>query len=110
MDYDMNPKPTNERSYVATLLLAFFLGSLGIHRFYTGYILIGIIQLLTAGGCGFWALIDIIAISLNKYNDAEDNELADYNPGCGLFVLIFIVLAFVLSGICSVLSIFSGQS
>jgi TM2 domain-containing membrane protein YozV len=42
--------------------LCFFLGALGIHRFYLGYIGIGIIQLLTAGGCGIWVLIDFIRI------------------------------------------------
>ena len=42
-----------QKSYVVTLLLSFFLGFLGIHRFYTGYIVIGIVQLLTLGGCGF---------------------------------------------------------
>ena len=31
-----------------------FVGYLGIHRFYTGNILIGIIQLITGGGFGIW--------------------------------------------------------
>jgi len=43
-------------------LLCFFLGGLGIHRFYLGYTTIGIIQLLTGGGCGIWVLIDFIRI------------------------------------------------
>lgn len=43
-------------------ILCFFLGGLGIHRFYLGYTSIGIIQLLTGGGCGIWALIDFIRI------------------------------------------------
>lgn len=43
-------------------ILCFFLGGLGIHRFYLGYTTIGIIQLLTGGGCGIWALIDLIRI------------------------------------------------
>jgi TM2 domain-containing membrane protein YozV len=50
------------KSQVAAVLLAFFLGGLGIHRFYLGYTVIGIIQLLTLGGLGIWALIDFIRI------------------------------------------------
>ena len=52
------------KSQIIALVLAFFLGGLGIHRFYLGYTTIGLIQLLTAGGCGIWALIDFIRILL----------------------------------------------
>lgn len=97
------------RSYVVTLLLAFFLGGFGIHRFYTGYIWIGVIQLLTAGGCGIWTLIDLIAIALDKYNDADGNPLDNPNAGCGLIVLLFIALSFVIGGISSVLSVFTSM-
>lgn len=44
------------------IILCFFLGGLGIHRFYLGYNLIGLIQLLTAGGCGIWFIIDFIRL------------------------------------------------
>lgn len=47
---------------IIAALLCFFLGGLGIHRFYLGYTTIGIIQLLTAGGCGIWVLIDFVRI------------------------------------------------
>jgi hypothetical protein len=43
-------------------VLCFFVGYLGIHRFYLGYIWQGVVQLFTFGGCGFWALIDLIRI------------------------------------------------
>jgi len=49
-------------SQLVALLLCIFVGGLGIHRFYLGYIGIGIIQLLTLGGCGIWSLIDLIRI------------------------------------------------
>ncbi len=101
-DYQVNANPSGERSYVVTLLLAFFLGFLGIHRFYTGYIMIGVIQLLTLGGCGLWTLVDLISIALNKYEDANDKELANHNPGCGLIVLIVLFVAFILGGLNSV--------
>ena len=107
MDYDMNQQPESGRSYVVTLLLAMFLGGFGIHRFYTGYILIGVIQLLTAGGFGLWSLIDIISLALNKFEDAEGKELNNYNPGCGLIVLSIIIVSFIIGGITSVLSLVS---
>lgn len=47
---------------LVALILVIMLGGLGIHRFYLGYIGIGIIQLLTLGGCGIWWLIDMIRI------------------------------------------------
>jgi TM2 domain-containing membrane protein YozV len=40
------------------ILLAAILGSLGIDRFYRGQIGLGILKLLTAGGCGIWAVVD----------------------------------------------------
>ncbi len=50
------------KSQLIALVLAALIGVLGIHRFYLGYTTIGIIQLLTLGGCGIWALIDLIRI------------------------------------------------
>jgi TM2 domain-containing membrane protein YozV len=58
---------------LVALLLCFFLGGLGVHRFYLGYIWQGVVQLLTAGGCGIWVLIDFIRIILGtlKPKDGE---------------------------------------
>jgi len=50
------------RSQVVAIVLAFFLGVLGIHRFYLGYTWQGVVQLLTAGGFGIWFLIDLVRI------------------------------------------------
>ncbi len=81
------------KSYTATLLLSFFLGGFGIHRFYTGYIGLGILQLITLGGCGIWALIDFVRICFNNFKDADGQELADYNRTLGLtFFYAWIVL------------------
>ena len=67
--------PVSDKEWIVALLLAFFLGFLGAHRFYTGHIGIGVIQLLTLGGCGIWALIDLILIIVGSYTDAEGRQL-----------------------------------
>lgn len=50
------------KSQLIALIICGLVGSLGIHRFYLGYTWQGIVQLLTAGGCGIWTLIDFIRI------------------------------------------------
>ena len=50
------------KSQMTALLLCFFVGVIGIHRFYLGDTTGGLIQLFTAGLCGIWTLIDFIRI------------------------------------------------
>lgn len=85
-----------KKSFLATELLCFFLGFLGVHRFYTGYIGLGILQLLTLGCCGIWSFIDLIMISLGKYKDANGQDLEEYNSKIGYGVIIFVVVVAVL--------------
>jgi TM2 domain-containing membrane protein YozV len=59
---DANKTTEGGKSQIIALILVFFLGGIGIHRFYLGYTWQGVVQLLTAGGCGIWALIDFIRI------------------------------------------------
>jgi TM2 domain-containing membrane protein YozV len=63
------------KDWLTTLLLCIFLGGIGIHRFYTGHIGIGIAQVLTLGGCGIWALVDLIMIAMGTFKDANGNLL-----------------------------------
>ncbi len=72
----------NSKSLVVALLLCFFLGFLGVHRFYLGRIGTGIIMLvLSLSGMGFfisgiWILIDLILIATGKLKPADGSDLA----------------------------------
>ncbi|HBT72578.1 MAG TPA: NINE protein [Lysinibacillus sp.] len=61
----------SDRNFVATVLLCFFLGSLGAHRFYVGKIGTGILMFFTLGGLGIWTLIDLIMIIVGKFTDKD---------------------------------------
>ena len=61
----------SEKSLVATLLLCVLVGGLGVHRFYVGKIGTGILMLLTLGGLGIWALIDLIVIATQNFKDSQ---------------------------------------
>ena len=50
------------KSQIIATILCFFLGGLGIHRFYLGYTGIGILMLLTFGLFGILTLIDFVRI------------------------------------------------
>lgn len=65
----------SEKSFVMTLVLAFLLGSLGVHRFYVGKIGTGLLMLFTLGGLGVWTLIDIIMVAMEKFTDSNGNPI-----------------------------------
>ncbi len=44
------------------IILSVLVGSLGIDRIYIGDVIIGILKLITCGGCGIWWLIDLFLI------------------------------------------------
>lgn len=65
----------DRKDWLAALLLSIFLGELGVDRFYLGYIGLGVLKLLTAGGCGIWWLIDVILIATDGLKDAQGRPL-----------------------------------
>ncbi len=71
-----------QKSWLATVLLCQFLGTLGMHRFYTGRIISGIFQLLTFGGFGIWVFIDLIMIVSGDFKDQYNRPL-DQQPVMG---------------------------
>jgi TM2 domain-containing membrane protein YozV len=69
------PGVFSEKQFVTALILSILLGSLGIDRFYTGHVGLGVGKLLTLGGCGIWAIIDIILYATRKVNDSDGRPL-----------------------------------
>jgi TM2 domain-containing membrane protein YozV len=65
----------SEKSRLVALLLCFFLGVFGVHRFYVGKIGTGILMVLTLGGFGIWTLIDMCIIAIGSFKDKQGRRL-----------------------------------
>ena len=61
----------SEKGFVPMILLCFFFGGLGVHRFYVGKVGSGILMLLTLGGIGLWTIIDFIIIVTGNFKDND---------------------------------------
>lgn len=62
------------QSKMTMILVCWFLGALGIHRLMMGYSNWWV-MLITLGGCGIWALIDLINIATGKMGMADGRPL-----------------------------------
>lgn len=75
---DATGQPVSDKSRLAAALLCWFVGVLGVHRFYVGKIGTGIAMLLTCGGLGVWALIDLIVILIGSFRDITGRRLENW--------------------------------
>jgi TM2 domain-containing membrane protein YozV len=71
----LNAVSGSAKSRLVALLLCFFLGTLGVHRFYVGKIGTGILMLITLGGLGIWVVIDLILILAGTFSDHEGRRV-----------------------------------
>jgi len=55
-------------------VFTFLLGELGIDRFMRGQIGLGVLKLITCGGCGVWMLIDWIIAMTKAYGSSYGAE------------------------------------
>ena len=75
MEGDATTSAAGKKDKTTALLLCLFLGGIGVHRFYLGYTLFGVIQLLTLGGLGIWTLIDFVRLITGSLKDPQGNDL-----------------------------------
>lgn len=75
-------EPVSPKSRLVALILCFFLGMWGLHRFYVGKIGTGILMLITFGFFGIWTFIDLILILIGSFKDKQGRRLYHwFEPG-----------------------------
>lgn len=78
------------KDFLVAFLLSFFLGTLAIDRFYLGHIGVGILKLITLGGFGIWAFIDVILILAGSTRDKQGHRLKNRDKYLKLAIAIFV--------------------
>lgn len=76
-NFGSNMSNKSDKEFLPTLLLCFFLGMFGVHRFYVGKVGTGILQLVTLGAFGIWALIDFFIIVTGNFTDKQGRKIAN---------------------------------
>ena len=68
----------SDKKRLVVFLLCWFLGGIGIHRFYVGKIGTGVVWILTAGIFGIGWLVDVIMILIGSFTDKEGRKVVDW--------------------------------
>ena len=97
----------SNRARSTTLLLAFFTGIFGGHRFYTGHIGSAVLQMFTVGGFYIWWIKDIISIFSGDFRDS-DGRLLDKEKKINMTVVKAISFFFIAAFISTILKTATG--
>jgi TM2 domain-containing membrane protein YozV len=87
-----------QKSFVVTWVLSLLVGVFGVDRFYLGKIGTGILKLITLGGLGIWALVDLIIVLCDGTRDKKGLKLAGYEKHKILAIIVTVVVV-ILSGV-----------
>jgi TM2 domain-containing membrane protein YozV len=66
----------SDKNWLVTAVLCAFLGWFGVHRFYVGKILTGILYLLTGGIFGIGVIVDALLLLTDNFRDAQGRVVA----------------------------------
>jgi len=59
-------------------LLCWLFGIFGLHRFYTGKYLTGVLMLVTFGGVCLWMIVDLALIVMGRFTDKEGLRIVQW--------------------------------
>ena len=71
----MNPTIVSDKNFLVVATLCFLLGVFGVHRFYCGKIMSGVLMIFTIGGLGIWALADFIIVCFGEFTDSQGRKI-----------------------------------
>jgi TM2 domain-containing membrane protein YozV len=71
-------KEVSKKNRLIALLLCFFAGWGGGHRFYVNKIGTGLLMLFTMGGFGMWYFLDLVMIASGVFKDKENLPVTNW--------------------------------